>query len=170
MPVPPQRRTEPLSVLPHTVADFVLGAAERDGASPDRVVLVDGRRRVTWAELDRAVRTRAAGLRQLGLDAGDRVVLQLGTGVDFVEVYLGALHAGLVAVPVNPAYTVPELHYVLADCAARALVTSSVGALTDLDRLRAELPTLEFVVSAAGSDPSDGVVALSSLTGAEDAP
>ncbi len=177
----------------HTVADFVLlagaaqdaaavtvsppdaGAAGVAGAAPasdsagpaeavsDRVVLVDGRRRVTWAELGRAVRARAAGLRQLGLIPGDRVVLQLGTGVDFVEVYLGALHAGLVVAPVNPAYTAPELRYVLDDCGARALVTSSVATLVGLEQLRVEVPSLDVVVSAADPDPDDGVAPLASL-------
>ncbi len=177
----------------HTVADFVLlaGAAQdaarvtvsppdsdaagAAGAAPtpgcvgpaaavsDRVVLVDGRRRVTWAELGRAVRACAAGLDRLGLVPGDRVVLQLGTGVDFVEVYLGALHAGLVVVPVNPAYTAPELRYVLDDCGARALVTSSLATLVGLEQLRAEVPSLDVVVSAADPDPDDGVASLSSL-------
>ena len=164
----------------HTVADFVLlAAAPADSAGPggavgaigavgDQVVLVDGRRRLTWAELARAVRARAAGLRRLGLDAGDRVGLQLGTGADFVEVYLGALHAGLAVVPVNPAYTAPELSYVLGDCAARALVTSSVATLVGLDQLRDEVPSLEYVVSAAETDPGDGVVSLSALAAAGD--
>jgi long-chain acyl-CoA synthetase len=166
-----------------TVADFVLlagsapgllgaagGWSAGGGADGDRVVLVDGRRRLTWAELDRAVRARAAGLRQLGLQAGDRVVLQLGTGTDFVEVYLGALHAGLVVVPVNPAYTAPELGYVLTDCAARALVTSSLVTLVELDRLRAEVPSLEFVISVGGPDSGDGVLALASIHAATELP
>ena len=147
-----------------TVADFVLRA---DRADLDRVAVIDGGRKVSWAELGRGVRGRAAGLGRLGLHRGDRVVLQAGTGLDFVEVYLGALHAGLVVVPVSPAYTTAELRHVLSDSGARALVTSSVAAVGAAAEFSSELPDLEFVVAAipgrvAGED-SDGVRPLSDL-------
>ena len=125
---------------------------------PDRVAVVDGPRRVTWAELAISIRGRAAGLRRLGLQRGDRVVLQLGTSLDFVETYLGALLAGLVVVPVNPANTEPELRFVLSDSGARGLITSSVAALGAAESLRAEVPALEFVVTDVPAERPDPAV------------
>ena len=57
------------------------------------------------------------------------MALQLGTSIDFVVLYLGACRAGLVVVPVNPAYTAPELAHVLSDSGARLLVTSNPDAV-----------------------------------------
>ena len=100
---------------------------ERATAAPDRLALVDGDSRHTWAQLDSAVSAAANALRSRGLQDGDRVALQLRTGADFVVLYLGALRAGLVAVPVNPSYTPPEVEHIRLDSGA-ALHLDAAGA------------------------------------------
>jgi long-chain acyl-CoA synthetase len=143
----------------HTVADLVHQAAERD---PDHLALVHDGSRLTWAELDDRVDRAATALRGLGLDPGDRVVLQLGNTPEFPVLYCGALRSGLVAVPANTGYTGPELVHLLADSGARALVTSSVQVISAADRIRQEAPALEGVLVAAPSGP-DGTVPLPQL-------
>lgn len=143
----------------HTVADLVHRAAERD---PDHLALVHDGSRLTWAELDERVDRAAAALRGLGLDSGDRVVLQLGNTPDFPVVYAGALRAGLVAVPANTGYTGRELAHLVSDAGARVLATSSVQVISAADELRAETPALEHMVVAAPSGP-DGTVPLPGL-------
>jgi long-chain acyl-CoA synthetase len=86
--------------------------------APDRTALVDGDRRFTYAELDAKVTSAALALLARDAREGDRVALQLPTGADLVQLYLGALRAGLVAVPVNPAYTAAEVEHLLADSGA----------------------------------------------------
>jgi long-chain acyl-CoA synthetase len=49
--------------------------------------------------------------------------------------YLGALRAGLIAVPVNPSYTGPEVEHIVADCGASLHVTPDLAA-----QLRARAP------------------------------
>jgi long-chain acyl-CoA synthetase len=90
---------------------------------PDAPALVAGGQRLTWGEFDAAVDRAAAGYAGQGLEAGDRVAVQLPNGVDWLRAALGALRAGLVVVPVNTAYTDPELEYVLTDSGAKLLVT-----------------------------------------------
>jgi long-chain acyl-CoA synthetase len=111
---------------PSSISELVRRAAR---SKSDGIALVDGDRRLSWAELDRQVTTAALALSAAGLGDGDRVALQLGTSIDFVVLYVGANRAGLITVPVNPAYTLPELRHVLADCGAELLVTSSPAAL-----------------------------------------
>ena len=86
--------------------------------------------------------------RTRGLHAGDRVALLLGNGVEFVIAYYGAARAGLVSVPLNPAYTSPEVAVLLADSGARMLIvqpgTAQVG-----EESAAALPGCE-VVSTGG--------------------
>lgn len=79
-------------------------------------------RSLTWAEVDAHVDAFAGRVGQLGLQAGDRVALLLGNSIEFVVAYFGALRAGLVVVPMNPAYTAAEVAVLLADSGARALV------------------------------------------------
>jgi len=91
-------------------------------AAGDAPALVAGDLRLTWAEVDERVDRAAAGFRARQLAPGDRVAVQLGNGVDWVVAVTGALRAGLVVVPVNTAYTDPEVEHLLTDSGARLLV------------------------------------------------
>jgi long-chain acyl-CoA synthetase len=104
-----------------SLAALVRAAARR---RPEAPAVVAGERRLSWAELDAAVDRAAAGFAAHGLAAGDRVAVQLPNGLDWLRASLGALRAGLVVVPVNTAYTDPELEYVLGDSGAALLVTA----------------------------------------------
>jgi long-chain acyl-CoA synthetase len=108
-----------------TFDGLVRRAAEAGGES---TALVESGRRVTWAELDALVDRAAAGYAGRGLAAGDRVAVQVRNGIDWVLATVGALRAGLVVVPVNTAYTEPEVAHLLADSGARLLVTTAGGA------------------------------------------
>ncbi|MGY1811702.1 AMP-binding protein [Blastococcus sp. SYSU D00820] len=89
---------------------------------PEAPAVVAGDTRLSWSQLDALVDRAAAGLAARGLAPGDRVAVQLPNGVDWLRATLGALRAGLVVVPVNTAYTEPELEYVLTDSGASLLV------------------------------------------------
>nr|WP_218859903.1 AMP-binding protein [Petropleomorpha daqingensis] len=89
---------------------------------PDAPAVVAGDRRLSWGELDAAVDRVAAGYAARGLAPGERVAVQLPNGIDWLRAALGALRAGLVVVPVNTAYTDPELEHVLGDSGASLLV------------------------------------------------
>ncbi|SEL34764.1 long-chain acyl-CoA synthetase [Blastococcus sp. DSM 46786] len=106
-----------------SLAALVRAAAQRD---PDAPAVVAGDRRLSWGELDAAADRVAAGYAGRGLSAGDRVAVQLPNGVDWLRAVLGGLRAGLVVVPVNTAYTDPELEHVLTDSGAALLVATGV--------------------------------------------
>jgi long-chain acyl-CoA synthetase len=131
---------------------------------PERHALVDGATVLTWAELDAATTRAAVALLAAGLGAGDRVAIQVSSGAPFTALYLGALRAGLIAVPVNPAYTTPELRHVLTDSGATLLVTDSVAALSDRENLSAPR------VVAAIREFGDGVTTLADLLAQGDGP
>ncbi|MEY4136211.1 MAG: hypothetical protein RL205_339 [Actinomycetota bacterium] len=104
------------------VAEYLRESALRD---PQGCALVDGSRRVTWGELDSRATQFAAGLVRHGLHAGDRVGLLLGNSADYVIAFYGALRAGLCVVPMNPAYTAPEVAVLISDAGVRLLIASS---------------------------------------------
>ncbi|WP_448626752.1 AMP-binding protein [Geodermatophilus sp. URMC 64] len=89
---------------------------------PEAPAVVAGDRRLSWGELDAEIDRTAAGYAARGLAPGERVAVQLPNGVPWLCAAIGALRAGLVVVPVNTAYTDPELEYVLGDSGASLLV------------------------------------------------
>ncbi len=121
---------------------------------PDALAVVDADTRWTWAQLHRTVARLAAALGGSGMLPGDRIAIQAPSSARFVAVYLAALQAGLVVVPINPAYPLPELEYILSDSGARLLVADSVAVIEAAADLCERHPALERVVLAArsGSD------------------
>ncbi|MCE6995561.1 AMP-binding protein [Saccharothrix sp. S26] len=89
-------------------------AYEVDGAMLTHADVYDGAARV------------AGALAGAGVRPGDRVALVLDDGPDFVLAFLGAAHAGAVAVPINPRLHADELRQVL-DAAGPALVVGRPG-------------------------------------------
>ncbi len=122
MSVRPGGATEERYVAEAGMSSLVRDAARR---RPDAPAVVDGDQRLSWAQLDSAVDRVAAGYAARGLAAGDRVAVQLPNGATWLRAVLGALRAGLVVVPVNTAFTDPELEYVLADSGAALLIADA---------------------------------------------
>jgi acyl-CoA synthetase (AMP-forming)/AMP-acid ligase II len=86
------------------LAAYVLAAAS---TTPDKIALQiidpDAPRSWSFGALRDAVASTASGLRAMGLNRADRVLMRLGNTEDFPIVYLGAIWAGLVPVPTSSA-------------------------------------------------------------------
>src|SRR5258708_7407744 len=83
-------------------------------------------------------------LRRLGVRREERVAMIMLDTTDFPAVFLGAIRAGVVPVPLNTLLTSEQYAYVLADCRARVLfisealllvVKNMVGRMADLDHV-----------------------------------
>ena len=85
-------------------AEHLLGesALERHGA---RTALVCGDESLSYRALAQAVARAAGALRSLGVRPGERVLLLLRDTPAFAAAWLGAVHAGAVAVGLNSKLT-----------------------------------------------------------------
>ena len=93
------------------------------GTADTRPFLIEaGRVRLTYDQLDAATAAYAQALSAAGAVPGDRVMVQVEKSVENVLLYLGALRAGLVYVPLNIAYTPAELAYFIDDAGPAVLV------------------------------------------------
>ena len=101
--------------VPATAAE-AFAAARRHGA---REFLVHGDERVTYDGFARAALAVAALLRERGLKKGDRVALVMRNLPEWPVVFMGALLAGAIVVPLNAWWTGTELAYGLLDSGAR---------------------------------------------------
>jgi len=125
------------------ISDLVRRAARRNGAGR---ALIFRETVLSWAELDSRVDQTAARLRSLGIGEGERLGLALPNGLDFPIVYLGALRAGVVVLPINPGYTGRELAHVLRDSGAVAIVGGPT-VLAEVEGVRADLPALAHLLA-----------------------
>ena len=85
-------------------------------------------------------------LEEKGIQPGERVLMCLLDTVDWPSVFLGTLHAGRVAVPVNTLMTEDDYRFMLADSGARMLVVSQ-ALLPKFEKLVAAMPEFHLVVA-----------------------
>jgi 2,3-dihydroxybenzoate-AMP ligase len=76
---------------------------------PEKIAVVDGERRCSYAELALRAEDRAAGYRALGLRPLERVIFQLANGLDFLLSLFGLLRAGVIPVMALPAHRQSEI-------------------------------------------------------------
>ena len=64
-------------------------------------------------------------LTNLGAQNGDKVGILLPNGIEYLEIFYGAMLAGCIPVTINNRYKVAELKYVLSHGDVRFLFTSA---------------------------------------------
>ncbi|AWH17802.1 2,3-dihydroxybenzoate-AMP ligase [Stenotrophomonas sp. ZAC14D2_NAIMI4_7] len=130
-----------------TFPGFLRERAERYA---DDVAVVAGDTRVTYAQLWHEAGRIGAGLLALGLQPGDRVLLQLGNTASFISVACGLFRAGLVPVYALPAHRITELVHFATKAQVSAYVTTALHEGFDhreLARaLQAAVPAVQQVV------------------------
>ncbi|PLK46061.1 AMP-binding protein [Emticicia sp. TH156] len=77
---------------------------------------------ITFGELDTYTRNFAAYLQSVGLQKGDRLVIQMPNCLQYPVAMFGALRAGLIIVNTNPLYTPREMEHQFKDSGAKAIV------------------------------------------------
>lgn len=107
------------------LAEAISRAAREHGS---RTALIEGERRLTFAETEALSNRIASGLLALGLAKGERVALLLPNCIEFVCADLALIKAGLVRVPLNPRLTAAEIEYILQDSGAAVLLFGSAHA------------------------------------------
>ncbi|MBX5466198.1 MAG: acyl--CoA ligase [Firmicutes bacterium] len=101
----------------------------------DKVALVFGERRWTYAEFWHRTGCWAEALARQGIRPQDRVALLLPNGLEMAEAYFGLARAGVVGVPINLRWAPPEIGYVLQHAEVQAVIADA-----QLAPLLAEVP------------------------------
>lgn len=91
---------------------------------PDRVFLITDGRELTYADFDRQVMKIAAGLRDLGVCSGSKVLLMLPNGLDFVVTWFACARLNAIQVPVNTAYRGLLLDHIVENSQAKVAVVA----------------------------------------------
>jgi acyl-CoA synthetase (AMP-forming)/AMP-acid ligase II len=115
---------------------------------PDHLALVCGERRLTFAEADERATRLAHALAARGVGPGDHVALYLYNSTEYIEGMLAAFKLRAVPINVNYRYVEEELHYLLTDADAVAVIYDPEFA-SKLDAIRDRLPKLRVQLSLA---------------------
>jgi HIP---CoA ligase len=141
-----------------SIPAMAAAAADRFGDHP---AVIDGERRVSYAQLNKEARTFAGALLASGVEPGDRVAIWAYNSAEWVIALLGLLEAGAVLVPVNTRFKGVEAADLLARSHTRALVTVTDFLDTDylamLEATGTDLPDLATTIVARGAAPGDTV-------------
>jgi long-chain acyl-CoA synthetase len=89
---------------------------------PDAMALVSTTTRRTWRDLDKMSDNLAGNLLDLGLSPGDRVASLMPNRAALIIHYIACMKSGLVGVPLNYRYTVPEIDRALGVSGASILL------------------------------------------------
>src|ERR1700680_1767294 len=92
-------------------------------ANAAKTALVQGGKRIRYDELDGLTGRCAAGLRRLGVGAGDCVAVVLPNCPEFVASLFACARLRAVMLPLNPQHTTDDLQRFVADARARVVIT-----------------------------------------------
>ena len=122
---------------------------------PDKVALVCGERRLTFAGLDARADRLANALAGRGVGCGDRVAIAMPNEVELVEAMAAVLKLGALIVPLSTRLGAREIAYILGNCEPRAAVYSAGMRAAAAAGLDAVPGALRIVVGGAGAGEED---------------
>ncbi|MCB9008631.1 MAG: AMP-binding protein [Ardenticatenaceae bacterium] len=128
--------------------------------SPEKVALICGEQRLTYAQIDAMANRLALALIDDGVVRGDRVLLFLQNSVELVVGIFATLKANAVFVPVNHSTKVDKLRYMAQNSRAAGIITWQRQAKTAVS-LQKSVPSLNTVV-IVGEAP-DGCLSFSEI-------
>jgi len=97
---------------------------QRVARCPDAIAIRFGEQALTYGEFNQRANRLARLLLARGVTPGSRVVLYLPRGIDLIVATVATLKAGCAYVPVDPAYPVARLAYILGDADPECVLTT----------------------------------------------
>ena len=136
--------------------DYLLDRHIREGRG-DKLALTGVAGDMSYAELAERVVHAARGLRGLGLQAEQRVVMVMADSPEFVVVYLAAMRIGAVPVPISTMLRADGIAEILADSRARVVAVSA--AYRDVVAAALGVPGVTEVMAVVADDELAGLTA-----------
>ena len=133
---------------PATMATMASWCAARYGDGPALRFKRDGDwTDLSYAEMGEAAAEIAAGLIELGVEAGDRVCILGNTRPEWSLSDLGIASAGAVSVPVYPTNSPEECEWVAGNSGAKAIICENVDQVDKIAKVQGNLPDLETIIA-----------------------
>jgi benzoate-CoA ligase family protein len=139
------------------IASWFVDRNVEEGAG-DRVALIHDEGQTTYAELARLTNRTGNALLGLGVTTGDRVLLALGDGLEFVAMWYGAQKVGAVTAEAYTFLTAKDYAYFLGYTGAAAVVVDAwtLGPMREAMAMADGMATRLLVVGLPESQLGDG--------------
>ncbi len=122
--------------------------------TPERIALIEGERKITYAELNCMANNLATKLRNFGVKPDSTVALICKRSTQLLAAIYGILKAGGAYVPMDPTYPKDRVDYILSDCSPVAVVCFGVHVQT-------ELPVIDLADNSAFEGENEQPACLS---------
>ncbi len=103
-----------------------------------------------YTQLDRIADQVGASLAALGVKRGDRVAIWSANRWEWLAAYHGAVRAGAILTPINPAFRASELRYILEDAGISVLFASAsfraYSYIDAIEEVRPDVPALRDII------------------------
>ncbi|MGH7538630.1 MAG: AMP-binding protein, partial [Gemmatimonadales bacterium] len=120
-------------------------------------------RTITHREAVDRVQAITLGLRELGIQPGDRVAILSETRPEWALADYACLCARAADVPIYPTLTAKQTEYILKDSGAVAAFCSTPEQVTKLVGLKPNVPSLQHVIAFEEGGKRSGVMTLAEL-------
>lgn len=121
---------------------------------PDAPAVSQGRRRYTWAEMEKRANGIASGLVDAGLGHQSKVAQYLYSSPEYLESLWGIFKAAMVPVNTNYRYTAGELRYLWENADAEAVVFGS-SFVDRVEEVRGDLPQIRLWIWVSDGERGD---------------
>lgn len=167
------KQSETPILIPPVPEDNITDLLEqRVVASPDRALFAvpegAGWRDISATEFRKQVIALAKGLAAAGIEPGDRVALICKTSYAWTLIDFAILYAGAIMVPVYETSSPLQIHWILEDSGARAILTETVEHAERFAEIQSDLPAMELTwrldegaldaLSASGTEIADAEI------------
>lgn len=98
--------------------------AKASSLKPDKEVIFDRSRRMTFRELEAESSHIAAALRQLGVKKGDRIAVSLPNWHEFIVIIFALAKLGAILIPFNTRFKTEEVEFIMKNSGAKAIFFS----------------------------------------------
>lgn len=115
--------SQPDAALPQRF-NFARHILEINAGRANKTAYIDDNGQLSYGELEQRVRRFAAGILAAGIRREERILLIMHDTADMPVVFLGALYAGVIPVPVNTLLPADDYAYMMEHSGARAVVFS----------------------------------------------
>lgn len=118
---------------------------------PDKEVVYDGVRRISYRDLQIEANELAVGLSQIGITQGDRVAVSLPAWYEFIVAVFAIAKIGAILVPFNTRYREDEAEYILQDSGAKVILFTKeydkVNHLEQFQSIKKRVQSLQYLVT-----------------------
>ena len=117
---------------------------------PDKVAIEFEEQRVTFKEVDLNANKAANAFQSIGIVKGDRVAQFMPNSLELVYSLVGNFKNGSIIVPMNINFKEQEIHHILHDSGAKAIITD-MERLPIVRNVQPKLPELKLVILVDGN-------------------